>query len=284
MKMADQLPLAYWQQGSVLSDEAVNYLGLKGTEGSLYVVVSHDCDIACRADKEPHIEVIEGCPVAKISGQHSHGKNPRQLHLPITGPAGMTYLELKAPEKRPVDKTVLVEKFRPSAVHSIKSVDLRMLQRWLGARYFRAAFPDEFNHRLKQSSIKGSGNFIKRVETLLNASGGHVRYILFDLDEGEAVERQGPDDLYMLRVTLVYDSSKEPLAAAAQTQQLANDLTVLFDHQFRGPDGQWERIELLGCEAVSDGALTMLAKEMMQEWDWKHLSLDDDPPGTMEAV
>ncbi len=72
-----------WRQGDVLSDEAAKALGLQHPESAdetYVVVISHDCDLAAIADKEPESEVIVGRRIDKL-GADSYGKTARRLHI-----------------------------------------------------------------------------------------------------------------------------------------------------------------------------------------------------------
>jgi hypothetical protein len=47
---------------------------------SLLVVITHDCDL--QSSVEPEVELLRAAFVDQVSGDHTHGKNPRVLHIP----------------------------------------------------------------------------------------------------------------------------------------------------------------------------------------------------------
>src|SRR5215469_2998547 len=142
-----------WKQGQVLPDEAVAELGLRSAnspEKTLVVVISHDCDLAASPEKEPNVEVIIGQEIESLNGNFTHAKTARVLHLSFFAESGRRGVELRAARKTVIAKSDLVA-FQPRRDLSLDPQGHSILQRWLAARYRRAAFPDAFERRLNES-------------------------------------------------------------------------------------------------------------------------------------
>ncbi len=87
-----------------------------------------------------------------------------------------------------------------------------MLQRWLARRYRRAAFPTQFNIRLKK------GKADRKIAEKLKPHGNAIRAIYFDVDEGLGLEKTNPSDLYKLGITIVYDGRDGAKSASSLFQ------------------------------------------------------------------
>lgn len=198
--MADSARNLSWRQGDILSEEAAAICGLGFAEGSsepIYsVVISHDCDLAASENKEPNAEVIIGKLVRKL-GRDSFAKTARRLQIEYQSPNGQLVLELSAREKISVPKASLFT-CEPRRDIVLDKQGLNILQRWLAARYRRAAFPEAFEARLRSPQMPGKTTFLDRIEGILEAGADHIRGLLFDLDEGTDVERVAPTDTYQL--------------------------------------------------------------------------------------
>jgi hypothetical protein len=145
------------------------------------------------------------------------------------------------------------------------------LQHWLAARYHRAAFADEFENRLKAKPAK----LDRKIAKALDNAAQHVLAVFFDVDDGEEVKRNGPDDVYRLRVTVLYDSAKDEPKAYKAAQGAADAIVNEFEKAFLA-DGQWHDIQLLSCEAVSDSAMTVAESRMLKRWRLDHMSLEEE--------
>jgi len=74
-----------WSQGQILPPEAALAVQLVEAEkaGTHFpIVISHDCDLAAAAEKEPHVEILIGRSIAKL-GAASNAKIARRLELPL---------------------------------------------------------------------------------------------------------------------------------------------------------------------------------------------------------
>jgi len=142
-----------WRQGHVVTDEAVDKLALRDAqapEASLVVVISHDCDLAASPDREPEVELIVGRQIQKADGNFTHAKTPRVLHIEFAAADDRKFVELAATKKVRVAKELFAD-HQPRQEFQLGPAEQSILQRWLGARYRRSAFPDAFEKRLDSS-------------------------------------------------------------------------------------------------------------------------------------
>jgi hypothetical protein len=245
-----------WRQGHVLADETVAEFGLvsrAGPDNTVVVVVSHDCDITAVAAREPVVEVVIGYRIDKL-GADANAKTTRRLHLYFLQGGTEVPVELEITTKTALKKeTVLAAKPRADMVLSAKGRVI--LQRWLAARYYRAAFPELFEARLKAKP----GKLSEKIVRAMDDAGEYVLAVYFDLDKGEEHERNGPDDVYQLTTTLLYDSERDEKAAYAAAQNASNAIEAVLRS-----DGKWRNINLLSCDITSDNAMSVAASPYAQ--------------------
>ena len=276
--MADSDRQFSWRQGDVLTDEAAKAFGLRDSEnadGTVVVVISHDCDLTAVAEKEPESEVIVGRRIREL-GADSYGKTARRLHIEYQTTEGPVALELMATAKQSISKPALFAT-DPRQDMWLDGRGIGILQRWLAARYHRAAFPEAFQDRLRAAVIPGKRAFLKKIESILADGGDHIRAVLFDLDEGQDIERQAPDDVYHLGIVVLYDSLRDEPAAAAAAKKAAEALEEIFETAFHSSEDGWQNICLKYCDPISDSAMTVAQREMLRQWRLEHMSLQDDP-------
>lgn len=274
--MANQARGTPWRQGALLHQNAVEALGLCLPQGDpagiAAVVISHDCDLVQPAKVEPKVEIIPGCRIARPDGNYTHGKNPRRLHLPVASGATATWVELDARRKRDLEKQDLAS-HQPDASYSLAPHAKSILQRWLAARYRRAALPDEFNDRLSRTGLAA------RLARIMDKSGALISAVFFDLDNGEELVRTDADDPYGLVVYLLYSTRADPDAAAEAAEGAKVQIEQAFRQACYDADrGRWQQIELLDCLPVSDQVLTVAQSEMLKRWNADYISLRADPP------
>lgn len=283
--MADSGRQFSWRQGDLLTSEAAVALGYcahDAADATFVVVISHDCDLTADIEKEPLAELIVGWRIDKLGGD-SHGKTARRLHIEYQAKDGPIVLELMATAKQSIDKQKLFE-FSPRNDIGLDGQGIGILQRWLAARYHRAAFPEAFEARLRSTVIPGKRTFLKKIELILANSGEHIRGLLFDLDEGRDIERETPDDIYQLGINVLYDSTKDEPTAAAAAEKAAEELEELFSTAFYSEKSGWQNVRLLYCDSMSDNAITVAEREIFKQWRLEHMSLQDDPPQPMITI
>lgn len=267
-----------WRQGQALSDEAVETLGLINSDAlntTLAVVITHDCDLAAAPDKEPGVEVIVGRFVDEVKGDYSHAKNARSLQVKYRRGELAIPVELTATAKVSIDKRSLAT-FTPRDDIKLDTHGHAILQAWLAARYRRAAFPDGFEHRLKTAKLH------RKIGRAVEPSGQSIVAIFFDVDGGEEIHREGPDDIYELGVYLLYDTTQNEEKAHSDAVKVAEEIEAAFEKEFRTGEGEtWKQIKLLYCDVISDQAMTYAQSRLLKQWRLEYLSLGDNPPQPM---
>lgn len=256
-----------WRQGHVLPAEALTALGLTASADAIAVVISHDCDLANDdMSTEPCVELIVGRLIPKVSGDCAHAKVPRRLHISFETPEGERHVELIATQKHLCPKEVLVH-FDP-LVWSLSEDNTSILQRWLGSRYRRAAFPDAFESILKGAKLH------ERIAKILSPLGHSIPAIFFDVSQH--------DSLYRLGIILLYDTGKDAVAAERDATNAASAIGNAFEAKlFNGAEQAWQGVELIYCDPVSDEALTYRQSTMLKQWRLEHLSLRETPQQPM---
>ena len=187
-------------------------------------------------------------------------------------------MELLARDKRTVPKAALFE-YSPREDLWLLPPDRLILQRWLAARYLRAAFPEAFENQLRTKI--GRRTLIDHIETILDEGREWIRGLLFELDEGEFRERDGPQDIYHLGITVLYASVPDEPKAHAAAAVAAEALERIFARAFERRGGVREYIDLRYCDPISDAVLTVQQREQLTEWRLEYLSLATDPPHPM---
>jgi hypothetical protein len=265
-----------WRQGRALTSKSSVALGLvpeQAADSNLAIVISHDCDLAQLTDSEPHVEIIVAQRVEAGDGNCTHAKNARRLHLPYKLAGETTWWELSAPSKTSVSKEALAD-HAPNDDALLDAKTKAILRKWLGARYNRGSFADEFVERLRDQ-------IGERITKIVKPAGNHIIAVFFDVDEGEEKDRNGADDVYGLYVYLLYNTQDDEAAARKAVENVAGEITKMFTARCCA-DGQWQWIKLEGCEAISDNAMTYVQSTYLRTRDMDYLSFrGDGPPGPM---
>lgn len=242
---------------------------------AIVVIVSHDCDILQSPDTEPNVEVLYGCPIEIPDGNFTHAKNPRKLHLPFTTAGRELMVELLATEKFALSKEALVN-FEPDRDYSLPWEQLSTLQRWLAARYRRAAFPDAFEKRLDTTGMKD------RLTKIFASLGEHIHAVFFDVDDGEEIKREAPENTYTLDIYLLYNTGRDPKIAEDVVTQACKKIVDTFRAKLYFNDRGWQHIELRDCVPISDYAMTYRDSILLKKWNIDYMSLRD--PSQPEPV
>lgn len=267
-----------WRQGHVLTTDAAKRLHLVTEEEStnrVVIIISHDCDLVRDSSVEPMVEVIIGRLIDRADGNFTYGKSSRRIHLPATHNGIPVHLELLATDKRITKKECLID-HEPGTAMTIAPRELNILQHWLAARYRRSAFPDAFNDHLKQQRLD------QRLVRIIKPLGNHLVAVFFEVNADVEPEQKDADDPYVLSVYLLYSTDTDPLAAEEAAKTAAQTITDEFRERcFDQKSEEWNGIELLVCEPISDEALTYKQSLMLKRWNADDISLREDPPQPM---
>lgn len=135
------LPLA---AHAVLSDT----LKIDLPNDSICAVVSHSCDILQRKyEAEPFVEIAIGTKIAEVDGNFTAGKNPRRLHIAISGIGCAGAYEFLIGNRHQIPRATLAD-FAPDFGRHLSPECAAELINWIVLRYRRQAFPDEFQNRV----------------------------------------------------------------------------------------------------------------------------------------
>lgn len=259
-----------WRQGSLLTDTAAIELGLiQAGRSQLVIVASHDCDLTQSPEVEPQVEVIVGTCIDRIDGNCSHGKSSRRLHLEFNG-IPIT-AEFEATNKAAVSKELLAN-YQPNTNSILSPENSHVFQFWLGSRYHRSAFPDEFERRLKEET-----KLAKKIARAVEPHGSLIVGIFFDVDQGEEVDRTGEDDTYTLDIYILHQAEPDFHAAEAAATQAADRIVNNFREKLFNPTRTWKQIELRSCEVISESVLTYQEFKQLKRWRLDYISLSDVP-------
>ncbi|NWC93805.1 MULTISPECIES: hypothetical protein [unclassified Pseudomonas] len=278
-----------WRQGHFLSAECIAALGINGgvdPEKLAVVVVSHDCDLAQPSDSEEFVEVVMGTFLDTLpDGNFTNCKNLRRLHIECSGGKNVRVLDLDTSRRLLLHKdlidaagTALVQ-HQPCELHRMTPRERNILQQWLAARYKRAAFPDEFDRRLKYET-----GVAERLAKAFKDSGTHVIAVFFDVDQGEENARDGEDDTYELTITLLYATNDDPQASKSIAMKAAEKVAEIFKARCflaKNSVQSWRWIELQDVEVIADTALSFAQSQLLTRWHADHISLRTDPPQPM---
>jgi hypothetical protein len=267
-----------WRQGFVLGDDAIDALELRhatNPDQTIVVVATHDCDLAQDPQAEPVVEVVVGRLTAK-DGNCTHAKNPRKLHIAFGGDASF-WAEFEATAKIGIDKVKLNE-YVPRPDIRLSPEDYAVLQMWLASRYRRSAFPDEFEHRLTRET-----KLAEKIAKAVKPYGELIVGVFFDVDEGEEVTRNGPDDTYKLDITILHQAEPDFDAAESAARTVADAIANAFKQKLFDPLKKWQQIELRFCEPVSESVLSYQTFKQLKRWRLEHISLAADPQQSVLA-
>ena len=210
------------------------------SEESFCVVVSQDCDIVHEdTEEEPFIEFIIG----KFSEAKSckNGRNPRKLHLENNG----QILEFIIHNRFFVKKDSLVGFEFSDVLFELTQDNKKILKKWLGNRYTRAAFPDEFNARLAKARVS------KLTEKDISS---RVSHIFFEVEDIEL----SSEEIYQLNVMVVVDNSGDV------------DKNAIEDAYFKAFDNI-EGIES-NLRVVTEDEITLKDLHNYKRWDKDSIS------------
>ena len=271
-----------WRQGHVLLDATSQALNLQHAtypDETIVVVISHDCDLACSVDLEPTVEVVVGRRIAIPSGNATHAKTTRTLHLEWTHQGQQQiWVELLISHRQTLSKALLVG-VDPDPAYELSLRDLAILQQWLANRYRRSAFPNEFEARLKEAKLH------EKIANVVKPFADKIVGVFFDVDRGKQVERDGPDDVYILGITvLYYGTAPDPEGLAKAIETAFETIEKQFIKKFFDPDKEWKNIELLVIDVIADTAIKYADFVLLKRWQLDYMSLRADPPVQIEQT
>lgn len=273
MAAAGSSTLGSWGQGSVLTHDHAVALSLleQGDVAHVAIVITHDCDMIQSSAIEPLVEVlIAGFGVSENSGLR-HGKSARSLQMEWIHRDSARLVELSATRKHLLDKQGF-EGLLPDSDYKLPKEGLFLLRRWLAVRYFRSAFPDEFNARLKNTKVEEG--LLKALKKCRNITAVYLELNVQD-------ELPGNDATpYIIDIVLSYEEGDEPDDMADEVAKVVADIVDLFSRRclVEKPVKKWSWLQLRRCIPVAEGDLSVARAKRLTRLNLDYISLRGDPP------
>ena len=148
-----------------------------------------------------------------------------------------------------------------------RSTGHRGCHSWLGVRYNRGAFPDNFVTRMKRRP-----GVEERMVKILKPHK-EITAVYMNLDDGENIERP-PNEAYALSIILAYTPDPEPDAATDAAEAAATAIEKRFYEKCHDKkSGEWQHLKLVTCVPLSEDDLTVRQQRLLREWKLEHVSL-----------
>lgn len=270
MSDATALRALGWRQGSILPAALTEKLRQEGALRSdvdlqeALIVVSHDCDLLNPSlEKEPFVEVLRASPRENDDGTLRHGKNPRRLVIDVNMGRKLKVFETSVHDRVLLDRRVLLD-HRPDASRTIVRETVSLIARWIVKRYYRAAFPDAFNERLRPAH--------RRFQNILSKGGSKISGIYLKLDE----EELAPGQIYnVFAVATLPVEHYQHASTRGAAQECFDALAAAMN--------DCEGVAVEDHHLVSEPDFSLDELKRLKRWDWDDLSIREYPAGEMTS-
>lgn len=240
-----------WRQGSFLpSTLALSLSAEHGCEDVTHaVVISQDCDVTHpELQTEPFVEILFLQAIDVTNAGFTDGKSSRFLHLEAVRDSAVQGFAALAWNKARIDRASLAEE-SPDLTLSFRSGILRGMVRWIGDRYTRTGFPDEFVMRTR--SIE------KPLIKLMKKEGAAFWRILVSLDSFDELSTDA--DYTMDCVCVVHPEFWDDSGTQDQARAAGDTLKALIEN--------CEGIQLDEFEVNTSDELPMSYLHHYRPWD-----------------
>lgn len=239
------------------------------------ILASHDCDILSHVgDDEPDVTVfpvlplVQGQPFTPVSVHR-----PRTWHFEMDQAGEIVQRELLARTAFPIPRAHL-EVLRPWSDAILLDRYARQFAPWLGVRWHRPGFPDEFNERLRtvQSKIKREA---ARVSPL-------IRALLIDIDPFDESPRDQSIPYEVMLCALMEHQEFEDEGSRRRVQGAIDQVAMLMQGCTLA-DGS-PAFTVTGSAARSMATMSVAEYNDYKNFGFEELSLRDDtalPPGRL---
>lgn len=265
-----------WRQGSLLKGDELHAIDV---DPALFValVITHDCDIGNPA--EGMIEIIVASRLARMENNFCNARNIRKLHLTYAHDEAQVMCELTFQNRVVLRREDFEQKFSgPDDSYRISDFDKRVLKQWLSVRYGRPAYPNAFERRLRVE-IARKISVERKLLNLITPKQSYLVGVWIDLDTDKNIELP-PEDSYFLKMYLVYYVSDNLQNAREQAEELAQEITALFESAYAGDEN---KIILDECRAVAENRFSLLDVMRTDQWRVEHLSLSANDESFVET-
>ena len=221
------------------------------------MVASQDCDVVAPTSTEPHVDLLPAVVRTDPENDLLHGKNPRRLCLAL-GNVGFAIVDIR--QRITVEKR-LVAGITPLS-QGLKPRDRRLLGKWLGKRYQRSAFPDEFNRRLRKTR--------SRLESLSKQPEGRditAILMMLDTDEELSSDRSYKVVVWFACRSRSFENPKIRVAVEKYAQEFADTMDSCGG------------IEIQEHEVKQHLDITLEDLEVMKRFDYDYRSESPRPGG-----
>lgn len=147
---------------------------------------------------------------------------------------------------------------------------LAVLRSWLGARYNRTAFPDDFVRRMSNTKLD------EKLAKALSPYGALISFVYFDVDGGKVVER-APGDPYELSIFLVFPPGDDPEESADAADKVVEAVESVCDARLKDKT----QIVMKRCLPISEDDLPVSRARVLMQWRLEYMTLkaDEAQPG-----
>ncbi len=223
-----------------------------------WMVITQDCDLVQPdLDKEPYVELIRIRPAEGNPLPPPWGQSPREIQFgdPHGGKNAPRFV-CSIHDRVLLDRRYLTD-HRPDDSRAFEAENVRRLCRWVSRRYVRAAFPNEFNKRVKSAldALTDRRTELNRKSDLF--TGVYVRVSETELEPAEDYE------------VLIWAALRPHDFDAPEKKTAAQELLDLIEAQL----GSCPGIEILECELKSEQDITIDHLHEWKRWDFDVLSL-----------
>ena len=256
MNDSNYFKIKSWRQGILISEKSTIQTLLDNSCGymldvsqvpEILMIISQSCDILHdKVEDEPYIEFLAGYIFKKEDRNLFNGKNPRRLQVIHD----KKILSFAIHDILRVPKDVF-ERVDPKPASIIMERDkINLIANWVAKRYVRAAFPDEFNRRIKEAK--------KAEKASKNPLMGNVSLIFIDVSD----EELDIDHDYFVKMMVGVAHKTDPKI-----------FPEIEDLLFDAFNVQGITIEI---EVHDDYDITYKTINTYRRYDWDYRSLPDD--------
>lgn len=256
---SQKIKLNGWKQGACLLVEqpAEIYITTQCMQERLpegrYIVLSQDCDILNGSmEKEPVVELIEANLIPQSNAEFMVGKNPRQLHVELT--EKNCCFEL-LPHKRFFIAHSYLEAIEADAIN-FTGQPLKLLLNWIGKRYKRPGFPDEFNRRIDLKVIR-------KIKATLGDKAKNSLGLFINLSPEKEL---APNDTYKIRVKMLVPKD------IYENESMLSDIEDGFDQILLLLAGVKYLEVTEGSQVQSMNSITANDFFELKQWDFDYIS------------
>lgn len=219
-------------------------------EPGCWVLLTQDCDLVHHdLDAEPFAEVVFGKEVNEPNKGYTWSKNARELHL--RDESLEQSLAFQTRYRRTISRCHLC---KYTAVGRLAVANIALLTRWVSRKYFRAAFPDAFNKRVRCQD--------RKLRKLLENSSGEFQEIHINV----SIEELPADQEYkVLVLCIAAEDTAEDDEDYAATERLGDEFGKLL--------GLCPGINVVACEVRYRSEVTLDELDSMQRWDFDSMTI-----------